>query len=213
MKNILCYGDSNTWGAQPVLKLGNPDRYPHEVRWTTVMQNQLGNEYHVIAEGLNARTSAFDDEIEGQHKNGKRYLFPCLESHAPLDLVIIMLGTNDLKSRFSLTAWDIACGAASLVGVINNPSKPLYGGTPKTLLVAPAPLGKLDLLADHFAGGTEKSLLFADYFEKAAQNCGSAFLDASQIVTSSDEDGVHYDEDQLHPLGVAMSAKVREILG
>ena len=65
MKNILCYGDSNTWGAQPVLKLGSPNRYPLEVRWTTVMQNQLGSDYHVIAEGLNGRTSAFDDEIEG----------------------------------------------------------------------------------------------------------------------------------------------------
>jgi len=212
LKNILCYGDSNTWGAQPVLKLGSPNRYPLAVRWTTVMQNQLGSDYHVIAEGLNGRTSAFDDEIEGEHKNGKRYLFPCLESHMPLDLVIIMLGTNDLKSRFSLTAWDISCGAASLVSMINNPSKPFYGGTPKTLLVAPAPLGELNLLADHYAGGTEKSLQFADCFEKAANNSGSSFLDAGKIVTSSDGDGVHYDEDQLHPLGVAMTEKVREIL-
>ena len=110
MKTILCYGDSNTWGAKPILKLGSPDRYQYEVRWTTVLQNQLGNDYHIIAEGLNGRTSTFDDPIEGAHKNGKRYLFPCLETHAPLDLVIIMLGTNDLKSRLGLTAWDIACG-------------------------------------------------------------------------------------------------------
>ena len=76
MKNILCYGDSNTWGAQPVLKLGSPNRYPLEVRWTTVMQNQLGNDYHVIAEGLNGRTSAFDDEIEGAIKTARDIYSP-----------------------------------------------------------------------------------------------------------------------------------------
>ena len=117
-----------------------------------------------------------------------------------------MLGTNDLKSRFSLTAWDIAFGAASLINVINNLSKPLYGGTPKTLLVAPPPLGKLDLLADHYVGGAEKSLFLAKNFQKAAQNSSSAFLDCSQIVKSSDEDGVHFDEDQLHPLAMANKA-------
>jgi lysophospholipase L1-like esterase len=213
MKNILCYGDSNTWGAKPVLKLGSPDRYQYEVRWTTVLQNQLGNDYHIIAEGLNGRTSTFDDPIEGAHKNGKRYLFPCLETHAPLDLVIIMLGTNDLKSRFGLTAWDIAFGAASLINVINNLSKPLYGGTPKTLLVAPPPLGKLDLLADHYVGGVEKSLFLAKNFQKAAQNSSSAFLDCSQIVSSSDEDGIHFNENQLRPLGMAMATKALALLG
>ena len=123
-----------------------------------------------------------------------------------------MLGTNDLKSRFGLTPWDIACGAESLVNVINNPSKPLYGGTPKTLLVAPPPLGKLDLLADHYAGGAEKSLFLAKTFQKVAHNSSSAFFDSSQIVTSSDEDGVHFDEDQLQPLGMAMATKALALL-
>jgi hypothetical protein len=117
-----------------------------------------------------------------------------------------MLGTNDLKSRFGLTAWDIAFGVASLINVINNPSTPLYGGTPKTLLVAPPPLGKLGLLADHYAGDAEISLFLAKNFQKAARNSNSTFLDCSQIVKSSDEDGVHSDKDQLHPLAMANKA-------
>jgi lysophospholipase L1-like esterase len=124
-----------------------------------------------------------------------------------------MLGTNDLKSWFALTAWDIAFGAASLVNVINNPSKPLYGGAPKILLVAPPPLGKLNLLADHYAGGAEKSLFFAKNFQKAAENFSSAFLDCSQIVSSSDEDGVHFNEDQSRPLSMAMATKALALLG
>lgn len=212
MKNILCYGDSNTWGAKPLVKLGGANRYSYDVRWTTVMQRDLGEGYYVVAEGLGGRTTTFDDPIMGDHKNGKRFLFTCLESHTPLDLVIIMLGTNDLKACYNLSPWVIANAAGSLVNIVNNPSKPLYGGKPKTLLVAPPPLEKLDVLAGAYEGGTEKSLHLAEHFKTVAENCGSDYLDAGQIVTSSDVDGVHFTEDQLRPLGLAMAAKVREIL-
>ena len=105
VKKILCYGDSNTWGYNPHTEL----RYPRAVRWTGVLQRGLGPAYHVIEEGLNGRTTVWDDPIEG-YKSGKEYLVPCLETHKPMDLVVIMLGTNDLKHRFSLTAFDIATG-------------------------------------------------------------------------------------------------------
>lgn len=98
MKNILCYGDSNTWGYDAETK----NRFPPDVRWTGILKRTLGEGYHVIEEGLNGRTTVWDDPIEG-YKNGREYLIPCLESHRPLDLVIIMLGTNNLKKRFSLT--------------------------------------------------------------------------------------------------------------
>ena len=113
LKEVLCYGDSNTWGYNPITK----ERYEKDERWTGVLQNALGNDYHVIEEGLNGRTTVWDDPIEG-FKNGKTYLIPCLETHKPLDLVIIMLGTNDLKKRFSLSAYDIAQGAGVLIDVV-----------------------------------------------------------------------------------------------
>ncbi len=213
MKTILCYGDSNTWGAKPVEVLGDSHRYPYEVRWTTVLQNELGPAFQVIPEGLNARTTVFDDDINGHHKNGQPYFFPCLETHMPLDLVIIMLGTNDLKPRFAKTAWDIASGAGVLLDILANPPKPLVGGMPERLLIAPPPLGKLTALADTFEGSTEKSHALARNFKKIAEPRGCHFLDAGAHIRTSDADGVHFDEDQLAPLGMAVAAKVREIFG
>jgi lysophospholipase L1-like esterase len=110
MKVILCYGDSNTWGYDPHTQ----ERFSSRVRWTGVLARQLGEEYHMIEEGLSGRTTVWDDPVEGLHKNGKNYLLPCLESHQPIDLVILMLGTNDLKMRFSVPAADIGRG---IVGV------------------------------------------------------------------------------------------------
>ncbi|MCW5845462.1 MAG: hypothetical protein KIT77_29690, partial [Caldilinea sp.] len=105
MKRILCFGDSNTWGYDPV----SQDRYARNARWPGVLRQQIGAGYEVIEEGLNGRTTVWNDPIEG-YKNGRDYLIPCLETHRPLDLVIILLGTNDLKKRFSLSAYDIAQG-------------------------------------------------------------------------------------------------------
>ena len=110
MKTILCYGDSNTYG----LKSDLVSRYPRNVRWTGILQEKLGSEYYVIEEGLGGRTTVWDDPVE-DYKNGKKYLLPCLDSHKPLDLVIIMLGTNDLKSRFSVTPFDIGASMENLV--------------------------------------------------------------------------------------------------
>ena len=103
MKTILCFGDSNTWGYNPE----NRQRFGPEERWTGILRNSLGEDYRVIEEGLNGRTTLWDDPIEG-FKNGLDYLMPCLESHRPFDLITIMLGTNDLKCRFSVSAFDIA---------------------------------------------------------------------------------------------------------
>ena len=102
MKTILCYGDSNTYGYDPETGF----RYPYEDRWTTILQKRLGDEALVIPEGLNGRTTCFEDEIR-PGRNGFAYLEPCLHSHGPIDLVVLMLGTNDLKIRFQLTPTDI----------------------------------------------------------------------------------------------------------
>ena len=107
MKTVLCYGDSNTWGYDAATE----GRYPYDKRWTTVLARELGSEYLVIPEGLNGRTTVWPDPVEGEYKSGKSTLLAILESHHPLDLVVLMLGTNDLKHRWGLSAWDI--GVAS----------------------------------------------------------------------------------------------------
>jgi lysophospholipase L1-like esterase len=108
VRTILRYGDSNTRGFDP-----EPgERFPEDVRWPGVLRTRLGDDYRVIEEGLSGRTTVWDDPIEGVHKNGRTYLRPCLESHSPVDLIALMLGTNDLKKRFGSSASDIAQGRA-----------------------------------------------------------------------------------------------------
>lgn len=211
MKSVLCYGDSNTWGAMPVARLGEASRYPAAERWPGVLREKLGDIYRVIEEGLNARTTVFDDPFEGAHKNGKPYLLPCLESHHPLDLVIIMLGSNDLKHRFGLSANDIASGAGTLLDIVlSNPLGP-NGTPPQTLLICPAPLARLDVLADMFVGGTEKSQELAKHYRAAAERRGSHFLNAGDHIYSCDGDGIHLDSSQHTRLGEVVAAKVKDI--
>ncbi|MCD6521135.1 MAG: SGNH/GDSL hydrolase family protein [Anaerolineae bacterium] len=208
MWEILCYGDSNTWGYNP----HTMDRYPRDVRWTGVLQRELGLDYHVIEEGLNGRTTVWDDPIEG-YKNGREYLIPCLETHKPLDVVVILLGTNDLKHRFSLTAFDIAAGAGVLVDVVQKSQAGRENRAPEVLLIAPPPLGKLSDFTQMFQGGVEKSKELGRFYKAVAEEKGCHFLDAGQILVSSEADGVHFDPEGHKALGQAVAQKVRKILG
>jgi len=207
MKTILCYGDSNTWGYNPLTK----ERYSREERWTGILQKELGEDYEVIEEGLNGRTTVWDDPIEG-YKNGKEYLIPCLESHRPVDLVIIMLGTNDLKKRFSLSAFEIANGAKVLVNIVQKSKAGPGEIAPKVLLMAPPPVGKLTELAEEFEGAEEKSKKFSYHFKRVATECGCEFLDTSKIIVSSDIDGIHFEVQEHKKLGHAVARMVRKIL-
>ena len=101
MKTVLCYGDSNTYGYEPL----SGTRYPKEQRWTTILQNRLGAEYEVVPEGLNGRTTAYD-RPDFVWKNGFPYLAPCLGTNKPLDYVIFMLGTNDCNADLNLSEDD-----------------------------------------------------------------------------------------------------------
>jgi len=207
MKTILCYGDSNTWGYKPVVK----ERYSRAERWTGILQRELGAEYYVIEEGLNGRTTVWDDPIEG-YKNGKEQLIPCLTSHKPIDLVTIMLGTNDLKRRFSLGAYDIAEGAGVLVNIIQKSDCGPQEGAPKVLLMAPPPVAKLTEYAEMFEGAEVKSRRFSEHYQRVAQEFGCEFLDTAQVIVSSDLDGIHFEISEHQKLGRAVAARVREIL-
>jgi len=207
MIEVLCYGDSNTWGGDPLTK----ERYKRDERWTGVLQKTLGSGYHIIEEGLNGRTTVWDDPIEGC-KNGKTYLIPCLETHKPLDLVIIMLGTNDLKKRFSLSAYDIARGAGALVDVVNKSNCGRMEKPPKVLLLAPPPLGELTEFAEMFEGGTEKSKRFSQHYKNVALEHGCEFFDTSTVIRSGDVDGVHFEKEDHKALGKAVAEIVKRIL-
>jgi len=210
MKSILCFGDSNTWGYNPRTK----ERYSRNERWTGVLRQELGDGYEITEEGLNGRTTVWEDPIEG-HKSGKEYLIPCLESHQPIDLVTIMLGTNDLKKRFSLflSAFDIANSAGVLADIALRSGSGPGGGAPKVLLMAPPKVGKLTEFAEMFEDAEVKSRKFSQHYRQIANDHGCEFLDTSQIVTSSDIDGIHLELSEHQKLGKAVAALVKKILG
>jgi lysophospholipase L1-like esterase len=212
MKRILCYGDSNTWGYDPVTQT----RFDDQTRWTRVLAASLGAGYEIIEEGLNGRTTVWDDPIEGDlasDKNGRTYLGPCLQTHAPLDRVILMLGTNDLKRRFGLPASDIALGVKALVGVIQRSRSGRGNEAPPVLLLAPPPLAPLTpemALATMFEGGEIKSREFAALYARIAQQMGCGFLDTSAVIRSSPIDGIHFEAIEHAKLGKRLVSPLRD---
>ena len=191
MYNILCFGDSNTFGYIPG---SNGRRYDRGIRWTGKLQTLLGDRFYIIEEGLGGRTTVWDDPIE-EYKNGKSYLMPCLQSHQPLDMVVLMLGTNDAKARFSLPACDIAAGVENLIQCIQSSPAGRNGGPPDILLVCPVRIGRLTGWVDMLAGAKEKMAKLPAEYERIAFAYGIDFLDAGAVAAPSDLDGVHMDED------------------
>ena len=154
MKHILCYGDSISWGTVP----GTRQRYPFEIRWPGVLQLNLGPHVRVIEECLSGRTTALEDPYR-PGRNGLASFLPILQSHSPLDLVIILLGTNDLKSFYGgITAYHASLGILALIDVIrNNPLEPTYE-RPETLIVSPPIIDSLvGIMEQKYAGAGKKS--------------------------------------------------------
>ena len=209
MKTILCYGDSNTWGYSPSIQ----DRYARNERWGGVLRNALGEGYLVIEEGLGGRTTVWDDPVEGIYKNGRTYLMPCLESHQPIDLVVILLGTNDLKRRFGVGAFDIARGAGVLVQIIQRSETGPNGKAPEVLLLAPPPTADLagTDFVEMFKGAEEMSKNFSREFRRMAEELGCEFLDTAEVIVSSKLDAIHLDASEHRKLGQAVATRVREI--
>jgi lysophospholipase L1-like esterase len=210
MKTIVCYGDSNTWGYNPATK----DRFDRDERWAGVLRNEVGDGYLIIEEGLNGRTTVWDDPIEG-YKNGKEYLIPCLETHKPIDLVLIMLGTNDLKKRFSLGAFDIAKGAGVLVKIVQQSETGPAGKAPQILLMAPPPLAKLagTDFAEMFDGAEAKSRKLSQEYRRVAEELGCELLDTADVIVSSPLDAIHFEVEEHRKLGKAVAIRVRKMLG
>jgi len=209
MINILCYGDSNTWGREPL----KDTRFPLDVRWPGVLRQQLGAGYWVIEEGLNGRTTVWDDPVS-EGRSGKAYLVPCLTSHMPLDLVVLMLGSNDLKPKFSLSAYEIARGTATLIEIIRKSGAGPGGKPPQVLLISPPhviPLESESEWREQFEGAPEKSRGLARHYAAVARKYGVHFLDAAGVMQSSPRDGIHFEAEGHEQLGLAVAAEVRRI--
>ncbi len=211
MRSVLCFGDSNTYGQVP--GEGPLDRFDSDSRWPCVMQKSLGAHWQVVEEGLSGRTTIFDDPVEGAFKNGKTYLRPCIQSHAPLDLIILMLGTNDLKIRFHNPPSEVAMG----IGVLVHDIKDFFtsgGGEqlPEIMIVSPPPM--LDDIKEWqpiFDGAPEKSRKLALEFERIADSLEVHFYDAGSVVKCSEVDGFHLDAHAHQTLGAALALEVESI--
>jgi lysophospholipase L1-like esterase len=190
MKTVLCYGDSNTWGAVPMASWDDRRRYAPAERWTGVMQAALGPDWQVIAEGLPGRTSAIEDPVEGAHLSGLTHFRPCLESHRPIDLIVLMLGTNDFKRRLGLEAEDVAIGIGRLFEELRVLGR--FGDKrPPVVLISPPPIEAVGIFETMYAGAGAKSKQLAPLLKSLAAANGALFLDAGQIIASSPIDGIH----------------------
>lgn len=208
-KTILCYGDSNTWGFVPG---SEGERFAWEVRWPGVLQAELGSEYRVIEEGLSGRTTVLDNPLE-PYRNGREYLVPCLQSHQPLDLVVIFLGTNDLGDRYPLPPLDIARGAASLAQIVlKSESGPGYGA-PAALLCSLPRIGDTSSIADTFSGASAKASDLLRCFRIAAEEVDAPLVDLAQATAYDDADGVHLNAGGHRAVALAVAQAAREILG
>jgi len=207
MPRILCYGDSNTFGTGPMASLGDDPIHSKSVRWPGIMAAELGPEWDIVVEGLGGRTTVHDDPIEGAYRNGLRTLQATLESHRPIDLLIICLGTNDTKQRFNLGPQDIALGVARLVAEAAK-----LDVVAKSLVICPPPVRELGDLAEIFRGAEARCTDLAKHMARFASESGAAFLDAGQHIAVDDVDGVHWSAASHEILGKAVTDVVREHL-
>lgn len=212
MKTILCYGDSITWGSDP--ETGG--RHAFEDRWTTVLQKALGSEVQVIADGLRGRTTAFDDNMAACDRNGVRILPTVLYTHAPLDLVIFMLGSNDMKPAIAGTAVAAMQGMRRLIEIVRlNATRDGTSEPPAVLIIAPPPLCETANAeyAGMLAGGVPQSKMLASLYADLADESGCGFFDAASVATSSPIDGVHLNTENTRAIGKALEPIVRMMLG
>lgn len=210
-KRIVCFGDSNTWGFDAKTL----ERFPEGVRWTSLLAERLGEEFQVVEEGLSGRTAVMDDPLfEGL--NGLNYIHPCLMSHAPLELVIIMLGTNDTKERFHLTSYNIAQGIARISQKAKATTAGIKGASPIVLVVAPPPIGK-----EYFETEVGKSMgkdcdlksaELSTHLKGLMQMQNTEFLDTKGIVPMNTIDYMHLDEEGHRLLSELVFNKIKNIL-
>lgn len=210
---LLAFGDSNTHGTKPMETLLDRGRWDADSRWTGVAAAALGSGWRVVDEGLPGRTTVFPDPVGGLYRNGIAHLPVALESHRPIDAIVLMLGTNDLKHRFQVPPGEIGDAVAQLLRLIAASECGVGEGVPGVLLVAPPPVIETGCLAEMFEGGAEKSRRLAAIYAAVALRFGVEFLDAGAHIAVSPLDGVHYDGPDHGTLGTVIAERVRQRWG
>jgi lysophospholipase L1-like esterase len=211
VKTILAYGDSLTFGADAETQ----GRHAYQDRWPSVLEDGLSGRARVIAEGLGGRTTVFDDFAAAADRNGARVLPTLLASHSPLDLVILFLGTNDLKTYINGTAFGAAMGIKRLVEIIRTHPYGTGSGVPDIIVVAPpltVPTDHVDL-NPMFAPRAEEAFLFSGYYGRIAAELHCAFFDAATVATATPIDGVHLDAKNTRAIGEGLVPVVKSVLG
>lgn len=201
-KTVVCYGDSNTWGAHPF----DDGRFPANVRWTGVLQDTLGKDYEIIGEGLNGRTFVAKDP-EKPHRSGIEYLKAILVTNKPIDIITVMLGTNDLKNTYGLSVEDIADHLKKTIKFIKKESEEC---DPQILVISPPPVvnpagRELD---ERLIDAPKNSILLPPLYEKVAKDSGCLYLDAGKFINLDNTDGYHMVEEH-HKI---LAGKVAEII-
>lgn len=208
MKQVLVFGDSLTWGFDP----STWTRFEHKYRWTTVLQEELGTDFNIVPEGLSGRTTCWDLPYLPD-RNGSKFLPMILESHEPLDLVIIMLGINDLIKMLGKNSDDSAWGLFSLLRIIIMSASGPKGATPEMLVICPPAIGKLSgMMKLSYGGNEEESMKLAEKYKTACDSLNCNFLDSNTFIRADETDGVHISKETSGILGRRVAEKVRDIL-
>ena len=206
MATIICFGDSLTWGAVP-----NGGRYAKHHRWPALLHEQLGSKHEVINLGLPGRTTIWDDPFR-EGRNGSHYIQAALEIFGPVDIIVLMLGTNDLKRHFNAGAYEAARGIEQLIAKIRAPN-PHNFPAPEIVVVAPpnilSPKGEL---ADMYVGAVEKAQGFHQHYQRVATIHHCQFLNAAGILQPSELDGVHLDLAGNHQLAEALLPIIKQLM-
>ena len=216
-RRILVFGDSLTWGWIPTEPVTPTTRHPVEDRWTSVMSEALGEGYEIVVEGLSGRTTDIDDPTDPK-LNGADYLPAALASHEPLDLVILLLGTNDTKAYLDRTPLEIGLGAGRLVNMVHEAPGWDWAEyeTPQVLLISPPPLGETigEEAREAFdAQSQEKSMALGEVYAQVAAMAGEHAFDAGSVIETDGVDGIHFTAEANRALGEAVAAEVERILG
>ena len=204
MSVILCFGDSNTHGTPPMRTVGEYARFGADVRWPSRMARALG--WELVEEGLPGRTAHIADPVMGAHMDGPEGLKIALQSHGPVDWLVIMLGTNDVKARFGASAEQVTGGIAALLDIAQSAEMQTRHGGFRVLLICPPPVLEQGPIADQFFGARRRSLELPPLYKALAEARGVAFLDAGQVISVSPQDGVHYEAAAHGTLADAVAA-------
>lgn len=208
----MAFGDSNTYGMPPVGdRRKKPARYGPGTRWPRAAQSDLGEGWELVEEGLPGRTAQFADPVMGAHMDGVQGLRIALSSHGPLDLLVMMLGTNDTKACYAATPERVTAGIAGLMGLAHSIEMLDRHPDLKVLLICPPPVVEGRTYGPEFAGAERVFEKLPGHYEALARSWGAEFLDAGQVIPVSDTDGVHFDAEAHRHLGQAVAARVEKL--